>query len=183
MELADWGTALGFILTMGTIIGTTVINIKFNKIQIQNELKKQKNDINLEKMADLPYLIVELYDFMVSRKEVNSQSNKDIKGFDKKFKEKFKNVYVITLAYGSKEAIIILSEMQQLVYTDPLNKKSIAYYPLMVMQIKYDLTNIEVSPEHWYKIRITDFEKHKDKYKDYNNEVVKNLKLHSFLEM
>ena len=59
----------------------------------------------------------------------------------------------------------------------------IAVYVLLASQIKYDVTGILVSPEFWYQMRITDYEVHKDQFKQTNNKLVEDLHLRTELKI
>lgn len=59
--------------------------------------------------------------------------------------------------------------------------KIIVYYILLICQVKYDLTGIEINPEYWYGMRLTDYAKIKFNLDEVNNDVVKRLKLQKFL--
>jgi len=57
----------------------------------------------------------------------------------------------------------------------------IAYYILLLCQVKYDLTGIEINPEFWYRMRLKDYSKMKPSLDKATNEIVKRLELSSFL--
>lgn len=90
-------------------------------------------------------------------------------------------------AYGTKEAITIVSSMQRQNYSLQENSDSkiksrlIAYYVLLVCQIKYDLTGIEITPEYWYNMKLTDYPNRKSELDKANNNIVKELNLPNFL--
>lgn len=54
---------------------------------------------------------------------------------------------------------------------------------LMLCQIKYDLTGIEISPEYWYRMRFTGYKIMKPELDELNNNIVKDLKLNPFLKI
>ncbi len=52
-----------------------------------------------------------------------------------------------------------------------------ASYVLLATQIKYDVTEISVSPELWFQMRLTDYEVNKVEFKNANNKLIDELKL------
>lgn len=179
-----------------TIIGFVVTYFAMRR-NVREEVKKQKNNIALEKMATVPYDVMQLYAHMVAPVAVeNTIKALELKGKDAneyrnkvdrdknntiiEMKELFNTIY----AYGSENAIRILATMQKHNYANSLEEKDgeaknmlLAYYILLATQIRYDVTGEIINPLSWYEINITDFEKHKEEYKKYNNSVVNRLGL------
>lgn len=97
----------------------------------------------------------------------------------KHFKEIMNTIY----SYGSAKAIGIVSLMQKENYatngnTAYLDKyRMIAEYVLLATQIKYDVTEISVSPELWFQMRLTDYAENKENFKNANNRLVDELSL------
>ena len=58
----------------------------------------------------------------------------------------FKELMSLIFAYGSKEAIMLMTNMQQL----------IPYSILLLCQMKYNLTGIKINPEYWFRMRLSD---------------------------
>lgn len=90
-------------------------------------------------------------------------------------------------AYGSSKAIEIASTMQSenYLYSDKEDRdkyRVIAFYALLVTQIKYDVTGIINSPEMWYMMKMTDYRKGRSKFQESNNQIVRELKLNSGLK-
>lgn len=95
----------------------------------------------------------------------------------------------IVIAYGSKDAIKILSAFQQYTYTrnfiskKPTQEESIELLTLpclLLTQVKYDITGEIVSPDYYLKIRLTDYETKeglKEKFKKYTNKQINSLNL------
>ncbi len=143
--------------------------------------------------STVPYDILLIYDHMMGhvalQKRINSMelTGKEERDFRTKvtsdFRRSFDEMRELqnkVCSYGSKEAIVLLAEMQKIVYSnqDKLaegkgDDKLVAYFILLAGQIRYDVTGEAISPLYWYEININDFSKHKDKYKCYNNEIVK----------
>jgi hypothetical protein len=164
------------ITAMVTIIGF-VVTYFLNKRNFKEEINKQQVNIHLDKIAELPYKIQELMDIILDKKN------------DKAILSKFKELMFSIFAYGSKDAIILVTNMQELNYIlaaspDKADKNMlIAYYILLLCQVKYDLTGIEINPEFWYRMRLTDYSKMKSSLDKSSNEIVKRLELNSFLKI
>ena len=96
-----------------------------NKRNFKSEIDREKININLDKIADLPYMS-------------------------------------LIFAYGSKEAIMLMTNMQQLNYriadhsADADNMELIPYSILLLCQMKYNLTGIKINPEYWFRMRLSD---------------------------
>lgn len=86
-------------------------------------------------------------------------------------------------SYGSEKSIEIVSLMQKENYDASKNVISLdkyrmmSLYVLLATQIKYDITEISVSPELWFQMRLTDYEANKDKFKNENNKLIDELNL------
>lgn len=166
------------ITALVTIVGF-VVTYFLNKRNFKEEVKKQKVNVNLEKMEDLPYKIQTILETMLEKK-----NDKELLGI-------FKELMISIFAYGSKDAIALVSKMQEINYAfqqkDDGNgsEKSeiIAYYILLLCQIKYDLTGIEINPQYWYRMRLTDYSKMKPVLDNATNRIVKELDLSSFLQI
>lgn len=55
--------------------------------------------------------------------------------------------------------------------------RMISEYVLLATQIKYDVTEISVSPELWLQMSLNDYCENKEKIKNANNKLVDELKL------
>lgn len=153
-------TILGFFVTIYTLMRS-----------FKNEMQKTKNNIVLEHIRDLPYEILDNFDHL-NDKDYNS------KILLNEFTIIMKKVY----AYGSIDAIGIISKMQQENYLRKKNEfankyRPVCFYILLVTQIKYDVTGNAVSPDYWYRMKITDYEQNKFNFIDENNKIVKEMNL------
>lgn len=166
---------LSVCITAGVTILGFVVTYFLNKRNFKAEVDKQKLNIHLDKIAEIPYKIQELMDIIIEKKS------------DKTILSKFKELMTSIFAYGSKDAIALIANMQELNYslahnTDrPDKNKVIAYYILLLCQVKYDLTGIEINPEFWYRMRINDYSSKQNSFVPANNEIVKQLQLKNFL--
>ena len=162
-------------ITAGVTILGFVVTYFLNKRNFKEEINRQKLNINLHKTADLPYRIQELLDIALEMKN------------EKTIVAKFKELMTLVFAYGSQEAIVLIANMQELNYSLANNpdstyeNKVIAYYILLLCQVKYDLTGIEINPEFWYRMRMKDYATTKHSFAKNSNEIVKKLGLSDFL--
>lgn len=163
-----------------SIIGFIVTNNSMKK-SFKNELKRQRDNMALEKMSTMPYQVLVLMDEMIeSGRNRNETQNKRIMEQNlKHFKEIMNTIY----SYGSEKTIEIVSLMQKENYAAKRNDISLnkyrmmSLYVLLATQIKYDITEISVSPELWFQMRLTDYEANRDKFKNANNKLIDELKL------
>ena len=160
-----------------SIIGfiITIFSLKKN---FQNELEKQKTNIQLDKMAVMPYEIMALMHDMISAGKKQG-SLEDAKKLEDKMNWIFSTIY----AYGSSTAIHILATMQSENFQNskvPGNAnmfRIMSFYVLLTVQIRADITGEIVSPEEWFKMKLTDFQANRKMIKEANNLLVDELGL------
>lgn len=156
-----------------SIIGFVVTNLTMRK-NFKNELIKQRDSIALEKMATMPFEVLDLMDRIIKSKG-NWNENLEL--------EKFKNMMNEIYSYGSEKAISLVALMQKENYAtngdaSKMDKfRVMSLYVLLATQIKFDVTGIYVNPELWFRMRITDYEKNRENVKTANNQLVKELGL------
>lgn len=162
-----------------SIIGFVLTNKNMSK-NLKNELKKEKTTLHIQKMSEMPYDILSLMDKMTKNSSSSSSSGEVLE----EFLEEFGKIMNTVCAYGSKDAIKIASIMQSENYRMANEKKEnknkyriLCFYSLLVTQIKYDVTNIVNSPELWFKLKINDYYKMRDKMIEENNKIVDELDL------
>ena len=157
-----------------------VVTYFLNKRNFYEELRKQKINIQLDKISDVPYEILSL---------LNTVNDKNIS--EKKKIESYNNLLAKIVAYGSKEAIVIAAAMQEFLYISSQQKSSvspdgyntIAYNALLLCQVKYDLTGIKVNPEYWYRLKFMEYSTLKQTYRAPVNKIVDELGLDKFLRI
>ena len=165
---------------MISIIGFIVTNTSMKK-SFKNELKRQRDSIALEKMSTMPYEVLILMDEIIELEKMKSDVQKK-KGMEQNLKH-FKKIMNTIYSYGSEKAIGIVSLMQKENYAtngdiECLDKyRVISGYVLLATQIKYDITEISVSPELWFQMRLTDYAANKDKFKEANNRLIDEMGL------
>lgn len=158
---------IGFIITIFTL-----------KKDFQNELAKQKANIQLDKMSTMPYAILELLQNIIDagKKDFSSKVQEHLK-------EDMNKIFSTIYAYGSSTAIHILAAMQSENYQSmsaPEQRdkfRIMSFYVLLTVQIRADITNEIVSPEEWFKMRLTDFQDNREMIKAANNRLVSELNL------
>lgn len=158
---------VGFIITIFTL-----------KKGFQNELAKQKANIQLDKMAVMPYEILALL-----QEIVDMGKQKTSLSAQQKLKEKMDWIFSSIYAYGSSKAIHILAAMQSENYRNAAMPENLdkyrvmAFYVLLTVQIRADITGEIVSPEEWFKLKLTDFQANREMIKTANNSLVEELDL------
>ncbi len=154
-------TVLGFIITYF-----------MTKKNFQDEIRKDKIALAAQEIQTLPYDICQLMDRMIKAGKEDPES----------FVKEYGAILSKVLAYGSKDAVSIATKMQQLSYS-LTNKPTMERFPIMaayallVTQLKYDLTSEVISPESWFQLRMTDYEKLRPTMKNSINDIVNELGL------
>lgn len=157
----------GFITIFITILGF-IVTYNMNKKNYKEELNNNKKVQNIEKLQDVIASVIE---------QMNDLSNVNL--------ENWKKILTSIIAYGSTDAIKIITYLQTNLYkykNNPLPQEENAIfmlttYSLLITQIKYDLTGEILPPLTYLKIRLTDFEKLENEYYIKNNEIIDELNL------
>ncbi len=162
-----------------TIIGF-VVNFFLTRNSIRREVEKKKSNIALEELSKVPLEVIQILDEILDNRNKNNYKIKETLN-------RFKGLMAKIFAYGTKDSIKIVSNMQEHNYKlqdtiiGKVDYKVIAYYILLACQIKYDLTGVEVNPEYWYKMRLTDYQSKRIEIDNANNDIVKELNLNESL--
>lgn len=161
----DWLSFFAIIIpSLVSIIGF-VISTKSNKENFNKELEKYKNTISVEKGKEILELLIKI---------VPIKSNE---GLSQKDMLKLQNSI---LAYGSLKLSILFEEFQQFNYkTDYTNLEVLkesgryyemfAYFFLMILQIKFDITGIALNPKIIARTFMTDYDEQSDFQKGLKN--------------
>lgn len=163
-----------------SIIGFIVTNMSMRR-NFKNELIQQRDSLALEKMATMPFKVLDMMDRMIKAKKSGWDEKKEL--------ENFQNIMNEIYSYGSVEAISLVSLMQRENYAaqgkaDSVNKfRVMTSYVLLATQIKFDVTGIYVNPELWFRMRLTDFEKNREIIRRENNKLVDELNLNSKMKI
>ena len=200
MTIKDWLTIL--IPASGTLIGFIVTYFSLRK-SFKDEIRKQKSNIALEKMSTVPFETLDLYETMMAptkiQKQINEIENKkqlsntdriNIQKLNNQIREvqelilnKMTKLYNTIYAYGSANAIKIVSSMQKINYSlgpDSTNEEKwiiMAHMILLASQVKKDVTNITINPQKWFEMKITDYEENREIFDPLINKVVEKLEL------
>lgn len=200
MTIKDWLTIL--IPALVTLIGFIVTYFSLRK-SFKDEIRKQKSNIALEKMSTVPFETLDLYETMMAptkiQKQINEIENKNqlsrddrisIQKLNNQIREaqdlilnKMTKLYNTIYAYGSVNAIKIVSSMQKINYSlraDSTNEEKwiiMAHMILLASQVKKDVTNITVNPQKWFEMKITDYETNRQVFDPLINRVVEKLEL------
>lgn len=157
-----------------SIIGFIVTNLSMRK-NFKNELIQQRDSLALEKMATMPFRVLDLMDRMAKAKKNGWDEKNELKNFQDIMNE----IY----SYGSVEAISLVALMQKENYAangnpDKMNNfRVMSSYVLLATQIKFDVTGTYVNPELWFRMRLTDFAENRENIKKENNKLVDELNL------
>lgn len=161
--------------TIVTIITTAVgfiITILLTKKSYKDEVKKSKIAIGADAMKEIPVELCKLMDGAAGLSKGTPITA-----------EKYADLISRILSYGSKDAVSIAVHMQQLAFSnrdgqDEQKKwEALVAYALLITQIKYDLTSEVISPESWFKMKITDYETMRPVAIKMINELVDSLNL------
>ncbi len=200
MEPKDWLTIL--IPALVTLIGFVVTYFSLRK-SFKDEIRKQKSNIALEKMSTVPFETLDLYEIMMAPIKIQNQinainkngqlSNCDLKNIEQLNRknvetqqlmlDKMTKLLNTIYAYGSENAIKIVSSMQKINYnlnensTDEERWAIIAHMVLLASQVKKDVTNIIVNPQKWFEMKITDYETNRKVIDPIVNKVIEELGL------
>lgn len=113
------------------------------------DLYRQKQSLATEAIKDTFFDICNWFDLL------RSKNSSDLKKFEKQFIPTMNTIY----AYGSNDAIKILTKMQRLSYSgDSKGVITISLLSLLISQLKYDITGEILPPDSFCKMRITDYE-------------------------
>lgn len=200
MSTKDWLTIL--IPAFITLLGFVVTYFSLRK-SFKDEIRKQKSNIALDKMSTIPFETLDLYEKIMTPIRVQKQiaeiegKNNISKGDQVRIQklktemreagdsiyDKMTNLYNTIYAYGSIEAIKIVSSMQKINYglkTDASNEERfiiMAHMILLASQVKKDVTSITVNPEQWFEMKLTDYGEKRDLFDPLVNKVVDDLGL------
>ena len=157
-----------------TVLGFAVTYF-MTKRNFIDEVRKEKITHTAAEIQTLPY-------------EICQMMNEMIKGKNSVSVEKYGDMLSRILVYGSKDSVKIAIRMQRQTYKGNLQSNAdksigseqcslLAAYALFITQLKYDLTSEIISPESWFELRITDYQKMQPAIKEAINALVQELQL------
>ena len=178
---------LGVVITAGipaliSIVGFIVTYCSMKK-SFKNELSHERDSVALEKMSEIPLKVLDLFEQIQKSSHIQNQTQKQQQEFIDNTTKLLSTIMNTTYSYGSEKAIKLMSMMQSENYYREANPSQgdtyriMAFYVLLSTQIKYDVTEIAISPELWYRMRLKDYETQKEKIIEANNKIVKELNL------
>lgn len=150
-----------------TVLGFLISSVMMHR-SFQNEIRRDKISKTTDCIQTLPYEICQLMDIAKSG------------GVGV---EDYKKLMTKVLSYGSNNAVKIAIKMQEIVYMDAELKNDnnrytmLTAYALLISQVKYDLTDEIISPESWFRLKITDYQMIRDRIKTCINSIIKELQL------
>lgn len=167
----DWTILFGVLTIIVSILGFIITYIQVKKT-ILAELQKQKQQIFLNKMIDIPIRLLRLFDKLKEENYVKDN-------LDKEYNEIINTI----IAYGSKDVVKIATKMHQFEFENENNKYSFEIFAraiLIIMQLKFEITNIAINPELLYFKKTNDYfqdQDYREKLIIINNEIVNEEKL------
>ena len=161
-------TALVTILV--AIVGFVVTNITIRR-EFKNDLKKSRDDVMIQNMKLIPQITLNLLDYCLGKSNIQ-----------------FASSYESLMSYGTEETIKLAVHLQE-VYNRASSAENldaneiVCTYILIITQAKFDIMGIYVNPENWLKLKVSNYRKQRECFKDINNTIVKDLKLNRKLLM
>lgn len=157
-----------------SLVGVGLNIFMINK-SVKNAIVTKQKDLNLQKLVEVPYLLLDLYEKMLTLQG---------KALEDELKPQLQKIYSLILAYGGNKSTLIAGEMQQFFYNingETDKRDSLVYVAILLYQVKYEITNIEGNPDDWYKLKLTDWKISKSIIAERHNELVNKLNLDKFL--
>ena len=180
-ELEPINVVVASIITSFATLITAILGVIINKNnikkQFENEIKKKKTDLMIDKMSIAIEYILDVrnlcFEYAVS---VDNEKKEDIKnnGADK-FNLSSKIIY----AFGSFDAITILESINKERKCNTSLYNILCLYQLLIVQIKYDLTDVVISSISWFEIVLTDYKEEEKNIIKIINNLVDELGLNS----
>lgn len=161
------------ITVFGFIVSFFLLRSSFSQ-----EIQKQKTDIYLNQLSEMPMTILKMLDSVIFKQKPQNDLVNDIRDISNRI-----------MAYGTADAVRIAAKMFEFSYNNydkTGTEKDIysitAIYVLLFCQLKYDLTNIWISPENYYRIKLNDYTpEYRESYRRANDNLVKELRLDRIL--
>ncbi len=167
----NWNIFITNLDVVVTIFGF-FITYKLTTKTFSNEIRKSKIDHNVEAIHSLP---LELCN-MMSKIQQSKGSKNAVSASE------YEKLMTKIFAYCNKDSVAIAVEIQQTFYK--INKTNEDYgqyllvlFALLITQLKYEISDEIISPESWFKLKITDYETSRDTMVDEINQTIKNLDL------
>lgn len=145
MESTIISTIITFLTTIIGFIISYILIVKQKDLAVQ----QQKNEWQIEKLAEIAADILDMikdYELLIAKVDIDARM----------LGERKKKVNDTIICYGTENVVKIWSYYNHLIYQGLDDKvgvgsvQIIAPLVLLIMQIKYDATDIKTSPKVWY---------------------------------
>ncbi|MBW5381735.1 hypothetical protein [Brachyspira pilosicoli] len=157
-----------------TIVGL-FINNKSIKKKFENEIKKTKSDLMIDKMSIAIEYILDVRNLSLEYPKVKDKERK--KAIENESKIKTELFNKIVYAFGSFDAITILESINKELKYNSGSYNILCLYQLLIVQIKYDLTDVVISSISWFEIVLEDYQKQEKNIIENMNNLVDELGL------
>lgn len=163
------GTIITAIVTiLVAVVGFVVTNISICR-ELKNDLKKSRDDVMIQNMEYIPRITLNLLDYCLGKSDIQFESSYD-------------NLLSYIYGYGTEKVIKLAVHLQE-VYNRANSVEEfdvnevVCTYVLIITQTKFDIMGIYINPENWLKLKVPNYRKQREHFKNINNAIVKNLKL------
>lgn len=180
------------------------INLKLNKLNAKNEIRKYKTNKQLDKLQEAIIELLECINLITQRNVILFESqikNRQIQRNTELF-NKLMNVINLVTGYGSIDSVKIAGHLYQMLHRKSREFKEqtekiymeredraeiIAYLTLLMCQLKFEVTNVIMEPDLYYRCKInynldTSYEYH-EFLVNANNKVVDELNLNKLFRI
>ena len=169
--LEIWDVLMPNLDVVVTILGF-FITYKLTTKTFSNEIRKSKIDHNVEAIHSLP---LELCN-MMSKIQQSKGSKNAVSASD------YEKLMTKIFAYCSKDSVAIAVEIQQTFYkinktNEDFGQYLLVLFALLITQLKYEISDEIISPESWFKLKITDYETSREIMVGEINQTIKKLNL------
>ena len=176
----------GVVLTLSAII----ISVRQFAKSVNNSILEAKKQMAIEQTSALPLQVTQ---FCSCASDVAVGIVMGLNYLDENLKSEYMEsrqkqdkllpeIKERIFAYGSRDAIKIFMRFESIILNPINNEFSIdAYYllPLLITQVKMDVTGEKINPLWFFNSLMPQFEKHNDKAKEYINKAIDDMKLDS----
>ncbi len=137
-----------------TVIGLWITSRNLTK-NFKHEIRKTKQEVSINEMQSVPY------DLFLLMEDMSEETKKGSEKYSKKNFQAYKSILAKILCYGSYDAIRIAIHTQRNSYnpfSESIQWTMLILYSLLIVQIKFDITGTVISPESYFRIKISDYE-------------------------
>ncbi|MCZ9889066.1 hypothetical protein [Brachyspira hyodysenteriae] len=131
----------------------------------------------IDKMSEAIEYILDVRNLSLEYPKLKNEENK--KAIENESKIKTELFNKIVYAFGSIDAITILESINKELKYNSGSYKILCLYQLLIVQIKYDLTDVIISSISWFEIVLIDYKKEEKNIIENINNLVDELGLSS----